>query len=93
MSQTLYNVWYRVCDKRIISFVNKLYRISRLSLLISCADKLADVIGLAKFFVQQIKLASSDSQKGVFLECLLAVLKTLETFHVCRSEMFGLYVK
>ena len=57
------------------------------------ADKLADVIGLGKFFVQQIKLASSDSQKSVFLECLLAVLKTLKSTHVIRSEMFANYVR
>ena len=51
------------------------------------------MIGLGKFFIQQIKLTSSDSQKGVFLECLLAVLKTLKSEYVRKSSMFASYVR
>jgi len=46
------------------------------------------------FFVKQVKLSSkSDSDKGVYLECLLAVLKTLKAEHVIQSSMFISYVR
>nr|CAB3258710.1 brefeldin A-inhibited guanine nucleotide-exchange protein 3-like [Phallusia mammillata] len=57
------------------------------------ADKLVDVIGLAKFFLQQVNRSESDSQRALYLECLLSVLKTLKSSFVRKHSMFGNLVR
>ncbi|XP_076801015.1 brefeldin A-inhibited guanine nucleotide-exchange protein 3-like isoform X1 [Clavelina lepadiformis] len=56
-------------------------------------EKLADVTGLAKFFVQQVILSSSDTERAVHLECLLAVFKTLKSSYIRCDTMFCNYIR